>query len=437
MPFLDPDGGFSSAPDPGVWASHRAATAALREAAGGASLMLWPEAGQMGAFVGPIDGDTLIYEKLQDIATTTRASKAWHPNWDFVSGSEVGPLVEFPNNAPVIGPGGLLVSTSVENVLTNPRGEGAGTAMPSGWAQGGSNITKVGSGVQDGWPYFDIKVHGNLVATEYIFTNGPVVGGGPVTASLGFSLISGSTTAANAQLYIDSNVGAPSIIPLPFDTRHRRWWLTRTLPPEALIGQLLINFLAGTYNNAVFRIFAPQLTKSGMPLAPVLPPAGSPGASVKAADLCELPVGGWYRHDEGTIVTEFIRQKMAGGVMFIGHPNLYNGRSVLEIPDHVLLYASKAGETPALIHSVAVAPGERVIAALSWSSRQHRGAVNAFASATTTLTFDVPAPAIASLGYGGAWTDAKETRLIERARFFPRFMSTDELVAITTPYWRA
>src|SRR5690606_31164688 len=90
---------------------------------------------------------------------------------------------------------------------------------------------------------------------------------------------------------------------------HRRWWISHTLTGSVTHTWPAIVFASGTYSNAVFRVFAPAMMKGStqQPLILVLPPVGTPGASLKGAENLSIPADGWYLHSAGTLLVEFIQ----------------------------------------------------------------------------------------------------------------------------------
>lgn len=442
MAIFNPGSGFGTDPDPSNWSTAQAALAAMREAAGGASLMLWPEAGQIGAYVAPLNGDPVIYEKLTELATDfARASKAWHQNWDFVHGSRPGSLVEFANNQPVIGPGGLLVSFSVENLLPNPRGEGSVGAVPTNWlASGGTGgtMTVIGRGTQDGWPYVDFQLDGTISPVGYIFMHPNAISaaaGDVTTAAVGLAHLSGTI---GGQVDLRIYVNGPSLqktVNLPLDRHHRRWWTSHTLTGSVTHAWPAITFAPGTYSNAVFRVFAPAMMKGStqQPLILVLPPVGTPGASLKAAEFLNIPADGWYLHSAGTLLVEFIQPPIFLDSSFVmaGLTNADNTQyrairlssSTGRISGAVFDGSSAAQN----LNSAALGPGSRGLVALTWSGDGARGAVNGEVTAA----------------FGAGKTPAAATRLvlgasqarIMRLRYFPYAVDADGLAEITTPYW--
>lgn len=451
MPSFKPGSGFTGTPEVSNWADEQNALKSFRDAAGGASLMLWPEGGQMGVFLDPPNGDGMVYEKLADYATVTRASKAWHPNWNFVSGAVVGQLIEYANNVPVLGPGGLLVSNQVENLIPNPRGEGAAApAIPTGWTVtpgAGGTFTILGRGGQNGWPYVDIQVNGTTTETSYIyFHTETAVAGEVFCASVGLALLSGSTSG-QLMWRIDAPTSVSPLTVIP-DRVHRRFWVSGTLPSGSNRARPVLALPPASYANAVYRIYTPQLTKTAFPTPPVLPPAGTPGATVKQIDSVQIPASGWVRGDEGTIVIEYLqppRRELTappGPALFrLGDAAVQNQGRGIEI------YSTTGqlrhwGRQPTLIRqnvsATIPAVGSRNLVAISWSGTAQRAALNG--AVTATMTTEAISTASHLLffgaGEGGAnYNTALLPSAIMRLRFFPRVMLDAELAAMTTPYW--
>lgn len=452
MPIFNPGSGFTGTPEISNWAAAQSAISAMREAAGGASLLIWPEAGQMGCFIDPLNGDGVVYEKLADIAAVSRASKALHPNWDFVSGSIVGPLVEFANNVPTMGPGGLLVSGQVENLVTNPRFEGAALpAVPTGFSVGTANgtLSIIARGTQNGWPYIDVRIHGDtLTARPWIGTNSVSVGATDeyLTTSWGIQHRSGPSAIPALRNWY-SNLNSEGTVAA--DHRHRRFVRTTQAPAGASTVSTAIWFNTGIYDNTVYRLFLPTMNKTARPVQPVIPNAGSTGATVKQQDIITLPDNGWYRHAAGTLVVEFIqpprRPDNPNGNNGIGLIRLENetagehrGLQFLDSTGQLQGFARQTGAGSVSNVGTPLAAGGRGLAALTWSGSTMQAALNAVTNATFGSSQVVPTATKLRLGQGALGNASPLIQAqapIMQVRYFPRTMTAAELVAITTPYW--
>jgi len=168
-----------------------------------------------------------ITSSFANLATVTRASKAWDPGaWDFTSGGTVGALVEYAANTARTTSAGLVVEEGSTNENRNPRAEGAtvgvlgsGGAMPTNWAASGGTREVIGTGTDDGWPYLDLKITGSSNCT--IYTEGSSVisaaSGEDWTASCGFKVVAGSLTNVSIGFGINQ-IGAASAFPQNFIT---------------------------------------------------------------------------------------------------------------------------------------------------------------------------------------------------------------------------
>ena len=442
MSTFNPSAGFTGTPDPLRWADSQALIAAARQAAGGASLDVWPEADFV--FVDPLVGDPKLAEGPSDIATISRASKSWSMGWDGVNGNPAGALIEHPSGAASWSPYGLRVAPAAENLIANPRAEGAALpAVPTGWSiQGGAGatITPTGRGVADGWPYVDVTINGTITSNGLIplvDTAVTALAGNIFTAHVGLALVSGTAPTPNLRLGKDGGSEGANLETTP-DGRHRRWAMTRTMTGTPLYARPILYFPPGTYTNAVFRIFTPVLTKTSYVTPPVLPPAGTPGASVKAAETFQIPTSlGWYRHDEGTLIVDFFRAALPGAAGLLSLPEAsYWGRQMLYNASVNLVMQAAIQSGGAASGGVIPIAAGRHQAGLRWSGRAHRGAVDGALTPVFTTTADVAAvPTFLSLGAFGTSTLEPSRTPIRRVRFFPRALTDAEMIAATLPYW--
>lgn len=451
MTSFNPDAGFGGDPTVSRWAQGQAAIADMRRAADGASLMLWPEAGQLGCFVDPPSGSPAIYERLVDYpsAIVTRASAAWSDGWDRVNGSRPGPLIAHASNEPQLSPqGGLVMARSVENRIRNPRGEGAAApALPTYWmADGTTGVTVelAGRGVSNGWPSVDISIDGEAAEAGALHFEGySTVSAAEAetwTITVGAQLIAGSISQAMnlrvAQLPGGALAANQSAT---LDAYPRRWFAGGALSSGASHVFAYLNWPPGTvFDDAVIRITAPQLTQTLRPAMTVLPPAEAPGAATRASDSFQIPCDDWYRHGEGTMIVEFLRAAQRTGHGLWAFPdNSFWGRGLRYTDSGALVF--EAGTYPsagAESDSIAIAAG-RHIAALRWSGRNHRGAVDGALSSAFVSSSDISPPTVLAVGAGGGVFGASlpsETPIL-RLRYVPRALSDAELAAVTDPYW--
>lgn len=258
-----------------------------------------------------------LYPAMELMATHSRTSSAWYPNWDFKSGSEVGRLVEYGANERRYGDYGALDEAASTNHIRNPRCEGASapSTYPTNWsiAVAGNSHEAIGSGTENGAPYVDVRLNGTpttdpqlrfettggvaaLDAQTWTLSVGIKVVGGDQTNINGIKLI-GIERAAGA--FVTQSVGSLESM----DASHRRFFHTFTLSGggtvDALQPGIVIDWDGSGAIDITLRIYAPQLEQAATPTSPILPTAGTPAAATRAADVVtgvttDRASRGWY-----------------------------------------------------------------------------------------------------------------------------------------------
>ena len=256
-----------------------------------------------------------ITSAFTNIATTTRASKAWDPGaWDFVSGSAVGALVEYAANAPRITSSGLLVEEASINEIRNPRFEGAtvgvigsGGVAPTNMAIDGYGTTVeiVAVSSEGGWPYIDVKFSGTPTQDIDIkmedTTTISAAQSEDWTLSVGLKLVAGhltNITAVNVRM-VERDAGsfkaAGSVAVTP-DSTNKRSFFSRTLThadTDAVQPYLTLDWDGSGAVDITLRIYAPQCENKADPTSPILPTVSSPLASTRNADDITVAAGSW------------------------------------------------------------------------------------------------------------------------------------------------
>lgn len=260
-----------------------------------------------------------LYPAMELMATHSRTSAAWYPNWDFNSGSEVGRLVEYGANERRYGDYGALDEGASTNHIRNPRCEGATTgtldttgALPTHWAPAGlatSEWTVNGTGTEDGWPYIELSYSGSDTSADIYFEGNTQVSamtGETWTGHAGIKLVSGSLADTTVRLrWQDLNgagtqlgVGNLEITPTSSQSRFVSTRTTAGGGTQAYVrvGMQFLHSAAAAYT---VRIYAPQLEQSATPSSPILPTVGIPAATTRAADVVsgvttDRASRGWY-----------------------------------------------------------------------------------------------------------------------------------------------
>lgn len=242
-----------------------------------------------------------------------RASKAIDSGgWDFISGSAVGPMVEFDNNELRSTPAGSLGEETTTNEIRNSRCENSINGpldttgvLPTNWGRTGgaaADMEVVGSGTEDDWPYVDVRWNVSGATTNFGIVFEPsttisALANEDWTFASGMKLVGGSlanTTikirfrtylAAAGKGVYDAGNWAP-------DAVHKRFAETVTFDAvtiDTTRPELLLDFTGAA--DVTLRIYAPQKEEKAYPTGLVLPEVGSPAAATRASETISLPSG--------------------------------------------------------------------------------------------------------------------------------------------------
>lgn len=281
---------------------------------------------------------------IANIATVTRASKAWDDNWSGVSGDPVGALTEFASGVMRSGPQGALIEPASTNQIRNPRAEGAtvgdlaasgvlpqtGLASNQGdWRMNytGGAVSVVATGTENGWPYIDIRFNGTFTGDNWLeFEDRQVisVSAGEVwTGSVGLKLVAG-TVPARLSLNVDERTAGGGFgsfntgneVDLSgIDSTHRRYAITETIDHASVVSASMIlygkNFGGGAVDFTI-RIYVPQFEMSAGATSVVLPEPSTPAAVTRAADFVSIPAGAWAADEPWTVYIEYVRRVATG-----------------------------------------------------------------------------------------------------------------------------
>jgi len=222
---------------------------------------------------------------------------------------------------------GLLVEEPRTNSIPNPRAEGASAGAPgtiaTGWGayfSGGLSLQCTGVGTEYGMRYTDLRFYGTSTATSentIYFNNAVAIAAAQNqiwTGSVYARQSAGTTNnmAVNLRLFELNSVGAylgeSGVAMTPTLGTFQRYVATRTLS-NATAAQVSVQISVfasgiGVAVDFTIRVYHPQLEQGAFATSPILPPAGTPGASSRAADDVNCPTGGWFNPSEGTIIAE-------------------------------------------------------------------------------------------------------------------------------------
>lgn len=212
-----------------------------------------------------------------------------------------GTFVSFASGAPRITDRGLLVEEARTNLIPNSAlaGTGGQNGAPNTWTgagAGAAGITRtiVGSGVEFGLAYTDVRIAGTPATTGSVgYNTGPTVAFSPSTAgtySFFYRLVSAIggvalgtgivEIASGVTNYYGANTGAPN-------SSLQRAVQTRVSAVGTTVwnGYFLISFNAGVPLDMVIRFYAPQLEVGGFATSPIITTGA---AATRAADVATV-----------------------------------------------------------------------------------------------------------------------------------------------------
>lgn len=345
---------------------------------------------------------------------------------------------------------GLQVEAGAANAIRNPRCEGAvagtpGTlptfwganALPSGLAR-----TVVGSGIEEGIPYVDVRWQGAATGYTDLTLDSPAVTPGQTwTASAFVRLVGGSwagVSGANLLVYgapsYSDNAAAPLLGVTVAPLRMQRQQATRTFSdPTTTAASVRITLTADGAVDITLRIGLPQCEQGPRASSPILPPVGSPGAATRETDwprlaLTTLP--GWTPAAWTVVVDhEVVVATPAVGVVPCGIGSNF-ARSIY------LAYGSAGTISWAAGYAPTAFPVRPTTAGV------HRDAIALDAAGATvcanggvpvTLTGIAPPLDPTALALGNApWSASNATNgFVRRARLYNRRLTPAELQAVT------
>lgn len=266
----------------------------------------------------PIAQADFRYNVLPSAVTFTRASAGTY----FTS---TGNLAEATTNIPrfthdvVTGqPLGLLLEPSRTNFVANPRFEGgtpgvigSGGVLPSTMGMNsppGLTRTFLGTGVEDGIPYLDMRWDGtttgglgtfNFVVGPWVCSVGQTFALRFVARLIGGMLVNvfnlrmrvqerqGSTQLANFPKVVFTPTAAPLIAQQRVDTHT----VTNSNTDNALL-QFAFDITPNQPVDITLRLGLPQVEAGSVTTTPIFPPAGSPAVSTRAAETAVMQVPG-------------------------------------------------------------------------------------------------------------------------------------------------
>lgn len=252
------------------------------------------------------DGAETFEGRLDMLATISRSSLAYNPNWSFRSGDAVGRLEEVAanvlryNQPPNTAGGRLLETAAATNKIRNPRCEGDDAALPSQFLNvtSGTTVSVIGRGVENGWPYLEVRWSGTPTADPALYFEGTTQvaasTGQSWSLSAGLKLTAGdltNITAVSVRVLMRDSGGANLAIAhaaevTPTST-HRRFFTAGTATHASLayvMPGIILDWDGSGAIDITLRIYLPQLEQASAPTSPIMPPEDSPAEATRAAE---------------------------------------------------------------------------------------------------------------------------------------------------------
>ena len=352
---------------------------------------------------------------------------------------------------------GLLVEEQRVNNVRNPRAEGvvagvagSGGTGPTFWgnyAFGGCTTTWVGNGYENGVPYVDLSVVGTPTASgQYAIAMDSTVttaASTAWTASWYCRLLSGNlTNISNLRMqnnfspsgtFITVNA-APTTASL--SAQRNTATATSGVSDTTVQPNLVFSYTVNLPISFTIRIGAPQLELGAFATSPILPPVGTPGATLRSADQVTMPFSlkkpaisfvvqanfpvnnnptyaGLLHIDDGSVSSRF---------------EMYNQASA----NNTLMLSTLANTNSVQPILGTMTPGVNFKAGGSFTPGSQITAFNGVAGATTN-TVNLPSTQLTTLrvgqssiggGYSGGW--------IKNVKVWKRALSVQELLQQTT-----
>jgi hypothetical protein len=391
------------------------------------------------------------------------ADGALHPSLAYERASAAsgfgagGALFEAAAGLPrfVHAPPALLVERAAQNLCANPRFEGgtagiigAGGAVPSDMEMtGNTGITRqvVGFGTEDGIPYADFRWFGTQANTSvnvltFNASGGWVCSAGQVFAlSLCVRLAAGSlANITNIRYRVQERNGAtqtttssktpftPDGSPLRAQRRVETHSVSGATTNNARL-QITIAPAANQPFDLTLRVGLPQVEAGGVATSAILPPAGSPGVSSRAAGsllhapAAGLPAAGTLLLDAllpaaPAVERELLSVETADGAAGIRLAATAGAAQLRAIPF--------PSGSPLL--AGAIAAGARFRAALAWDAAGFAVSLNGEAALSSASA----PPALSRLRHGGA--SAVEAIEIRRLELHPTRLPDAALATLSS-----
>jgi hypothetical protein len=349
----------------------------------------------------------------------------------------------------------LLIERGSQNLLANPRFEGgtpgvlgSGGALPSDTTlTSNAAMTReiVGFGVEDGIPYLDMRLSGTQTNTAAAVFSIGTGGSWACSVGQGFALclctrlIAGSFAGISTfRIRVLERNGGSSLTAynkmdfLPTAAAlvaQRRTAVHTTIGATAnnALLQLAVLPLANQAVDVTFRVGLPQVEPGAVVTSPILPPAGTPGVSSRAAgSLLYAPGGGLPA--AGTLLLDGLLPVAPGVERRLIAVETSGGAAGVAIACNGAATSLSAAPFPsgAAVTGGATSPGARFRAALAWDA----GGVAISVNGGGAVAGAPPPTGLAQVAQGGA--AATEALEIRRLELHPQRLGDAALAALTS-----
>lgn len=412
---------------------------------------------------GPtLDLDFLL-GTLPGTVTFTRSSTATYFDSTGALATAAIDVPRFDYNPATLVLRGLLIEEQRTNSIRNNTAVGAvaGTpgTLPTNWSSTLSGLTQtvVGTGIEDGINYIDIRLNGTTTGTSagirFETTTGIAVASGQTWTVSTFGRLVGGSAANITNFAVGisgltaggvatTDTGSSSMTAVINSASIARTRTARALTyADATTAfarvQFIVSFVVGVAIDATLRIGLPQMEQGAFATS-VIPTTGA--TATRAGDTTTVTganFSSWYNQSEGALNVQYVME----GVKSLG------AQRIAQIDDgtetnRIGLFLTSANNPQA---TVAIPVGNQgnvtttaVITANTMSKQAFAYKLNDFnigcngVVGTTDTSVDIPA-ALTAMRFAAPVASAATSNMwLQRVIYYPRRLSNAELQVITT-----
>ncbi len=238
-----------------------------------------------------------------------RTTAGWHFDATGTLVQAAADVTRFDHDPATLACRGLLLEEPRTNSIRNPRAEGAAVGapgtMPTNWtvtATNGLAASVAGTGTEAGIPYVDVRWQGTTTpvvaqwGVQFESSTQIAASSGQIWTGAVFARRVAGTLAGCSVTVWDCNAGGDLVqgtdifySPGNAGLATQRFPVTRTLSAASFVTLIIAgSFTSGQVVDFTLRIAAPQLELGNCASSPILPPAGTPGATTRAADRTRI-----------------------------------------------------------------------------------------------------------------------------------------------------